>query len=47
MERAKELNQEATTISFPGTFEILFSRSLTIAKKDAHPRRGSKERDYI
>ena len=32
LERARSLGREPTTISFPGTFEILFSRSLTIAK---------------
>jgi FkbM family methyltransferase len=32
LERARSLGRETTTISFPGTFEILFSRSLTIAK---------------
>jgi FkbM family methyltransferase len=32
LERARSLGREAATISFPGTFQILFSRSLTIAK---------------
>jgi FkbM family methyltransferase len=32
LERARSLGRETTTASFPGTFEILFSRSLTIAK---------------
>jgi FkbM family methyltransferase len=32
LDRARTLNREAATISFPGTFQILFSRSLTIAK---------------
>jgi FkbM family methyltransferase len=32
LERARSLGRETTTVSFPGTFEILFSRSLTIAK---------------
>jgi FkbM family methyltransferase len=32
LERARSLRRETTTASFPGTFEILFSRSLTIAK---------------
>jgi FkbM family methyltransferase len=32
LERARSLGRETTAASFPGTFEILFSRSLTIAK---------------
>ena len=32
LERARSLGREPATISFPGTFQILFSRSLTIAK---------------
>jgi FkbM family methyltransferase len=32
LERARRLGRETTTIPFPGTFQILFSRSLTVAK---------------
>jgi FkbM family methyltransferase len=32
LERARRLGRGKATISFPGTFQILFSRSLTIAK---------------
>jgi hypothetical protein len=32
LERARSLSRETATISLPGTFQILFSRSLTIAK---------------
>jgi FkbM family methyltransferase len=32
VERARRLGRSTASVSFPGTFEILFSRSLTIAK---------------
>jgi FkbM family methyltransferase len=32
LERARSLGREPTIVSLPGTFQILFSRSLTIAK---------------